>query len=66
MRMIKRYRPPSYKNVGHRDVINSIRNIVNKCCNNFVWGQMVGRLIVVIISQYMQIPNHYIVHLKLA
>lgn len=28
MNGIKRYRRPSYKNVGHGDVINSIRNIV--------------------------------------
>ena len=31
--------------------------------NNFVWEHMVTRL--VIISQYVQMSNHYIVHLRL-
>lgn len=35
-----------------------------KICN-YVWGQMLTRLIVVIILQYIQIINLYVAYLKL-
>jgi len=52
----------SYKYTSYGAVIYSMGNMVN---NNFVWWQMVTRLIVGIVLQCMKILNHCVVHLKL-
>lgn len=41
------------------------KEYVPLCSNNFVWGQMITRPIVVITSSSMQISNHYAAYLKL-
>ena len=38
--------------------------LVEGVSNNIVWGQMVIRLSIVIISLYMQMPNHFVPHLS--
>lgn len=32
---------------------------------NFVWGQMIARLSMMIILQCIQMSNHYVAHVKL-
>ena len=46
----------------NRDVLFNIKNMVNIY---IIWGQMVARLFMMIISQSVQMFNHYIVNLKL-
>lgn len=41
--------------------MHSVENIVNNC-NTFVWGQMVTRLIMLIIVKCIEILNHYAVY----
>ena len=62
MKGIKEVHISSYK-ISHGDVIKNIGNIVNNVV--IIYMVIVARLIMVTISQCVQMSNHSVVYLKL-